>query len=96
MRGRCRFCGCTQLNACPEGCWWINRAETVCSSCDDVEAAWRQQQCRPPNMTRAFAHGYFEGLIETASNRKRNPYAPGRTARFWDRGHTAALQERQL
>jgi hypothetical protein len=28
---RCRKCGCTQLEACPEGCSWV--AEDLCSAC---------------------------------------------------------------
>lgn len=29
----CRFCGCTDLQACPGGCSWI--APEVCSACAD-------------------------------------------------------------
>ena len=28
---RCRVCGCTQFNACPGGCYWIE--EDLCSQC---------------------------------------------------------------
>jgi hypothetical protein len=28
----CRMCGCTDLQACPEGCWWVG--PNLCSSCD--------------------------------------------------------------
>lgn len=27
----CRICGCTQMNACPGGCYWI--ADDLCSQC---------------------------------------------------------------
>jgi len=27
----CRVCGCTELCACPEGCWWVE--PDLCSSC---------------------------------------------------------------
>lgn len=27
----CRGCGCTELAACPGGCWWV--AAGLCSSC---------------------------------------------------------------
>ena len=27
----CRVCGCTQNNACPDGCWWVE--PDLCSSC---------------------------------------------------------------
>ena len=28
---RCRVCGCTQNNACPGGCYWVE--EDLCSAC---------------------------------------------------------------
>lgn len=28
---RCRVCGCTDLAACPGGCWWVE--DGLCSSC---------------------------------------------------------------
>lgn len=28
---RCRHCGCTDLQACPGGCWWVGPDE--CSAC---------------------------------------------------------------
>lgn len=27
----CRKCGCTDLHACPEGCYWVE--EDLCSAC---------------------------------------------------------------
>lgn len=27
----CRICGCTQNNACPEGCYWVEK--NLCSVC---------------------------------------------------------------
>ena len=33
----CRVCGCTEHNACPDGCWWIE--EDLCSNCEGLEAA---------------------------------------------------------
>lgn len=32
----CRVCGCTEWNACPEGCWWVTDPQgmgDLCSSC---------------------------------------------------------------
>jgi hypothetical protein len=33
----CKGCGCTDLAACPGGCWWISvnyaTGEGICSSC---------------------------------------------------------------
>ena len=28
---RCRVCGCTQMRACPGGCWWVDM--DLCSRC---------------------------------------------------------------
>jgi hypothetical protein len=37
----CRNCGCTDLAACPGGCWWVEDPEQLgdlCSAClPDVE-----------------------------------------------------------
>lgn len=30
---QCRYCGCTDLWGCSEGCYWIDGSKTVCSSC---------------------------------------------------------------
>jgi ferredoxin len=30
---RCRVCGCTDLQACPGGCFWVE--EDLCSQCSD-------------------------------------------------------------
>jgi hypothetical protein len=38
MTQQCRECGCTNLSACPGGCWWVD--DDLCSSCQaavDVE-----------------------------------------------------------
>jgi hypothetical protein len=31
--GCCHVCGCTDRYACPEGCSWVNRRNTLCSRC---------------------------------------------------------------
>ena len=31
----CRVCGCTDDNACPGGCWWVE--EVLCSACVDTQ-----------------------------------------------------------
>jgi hypothetical protein len=38
---RCRVCGCTERDACPDGCSWADY--DLCSTCDtavDALAAW--------------------------------------------------------
>lgn len=29
--GTCRVCGCTDWQACPRGCWWVE--DDLCSAC---------------------------------------------------------------
>lgn len=29
----CRYCGCTEFNACPSGCSWLDKDQTICSAC---------------------------------------------------------------
>lgn len=36
VQRRCRVCGCTQLNACPGRCWWVE--SDLCSTCADAKA----------------------------------------------------------
>lgn len=31
----CLTCGCTERQACPEGCGWANAAQTLCTACAD-------------------------------------------------------------
>lgn len=31
----CIYCGCTDLNGCSNGCWWIDTNKSVCSNCSD-------------------------------------------------------------
>lgn len=31
--GTCRGCGCTDEDACPPGCWWVDAGHTLCSTC---------------------------------------------------------------
>lgn len=35
--GTCRFCGCTEEDACPGGCSWANEDQTVCDNPDCLE-----------------------------------------------------------
>ena len=29
----CKVCGCTDERACQGGCFWVDKQETICSSC---------------------------------------------------------------
>jgi hypothetical protein len=31
--GVCRVCRCVDARACPSGCTWVNKSETLCSTC---------------------------------------------------------------
>lgn len=31
--GRCRWCGCTYLRPCANGCGWADRQQTLCTEC---------------------------------------------------------------
>jgi hypothetical protein len=37
--GRCRWCRCTEAEACESGCSWANRDRTLCSACVPLDAA---------------------------------------------------------
>jgi len=39
--GICRWCRCTDINACPAGCSWANRERTLCSCCVSLDKALR-------------------------------------------------------
>jgi len=34
----CRVCGCTELDACDEGCAWVDADRDLCTSCADAHA----------------------------------------------------------
>lgn len=38
----CEVCGCTDYQACEEGCWWV--FPTICSTCYDEGARPRQRE----------------------------------------------------
>lgn len=36
---KCIACGCTDMMACLEGCWWVESTHQVCSSCVERQAS---------------------------------------------------------
>lgn len=36
LRGVCRSCGCTDLEACVGGCYWADDTRTLCSNCSNL------------------------------------------------------------
>jgi hypothetical protein len=47
--GVCRICRCTEDRACGTGCWWVDRACTLCSRCSHNMAvlAFVMRKARP-------------------------------------------------
>jgi hypothetical protein len=41
MRGRCRWCRCTEREPCPGGCGWATREQTLCTECIQLDTAMR-------------------------------------------------------
>lgn len=40
LPGTCSRCGCTDAEACPDGCSWVDAEHTLCSACaegDDTD-----------------------------------------------------------
>jgi hypothetical protein len=92
--GQCRWCRCTHEEPCPGSCGWADRAQTLCTACVDVDRAWSQVMTPAFNMRRAFFRGFLRGTdderaLDTAQSG--NPYAPGRTAKFFDDGFLAGM-----
>lgn len=99
--GFCRWCVCSHFDPCPEGCGWADRAQTLCTACVDVDREWKHLKgSRPPNMRRAFFRGFTAGSVaqylERVSSKRHtrtvNPYAAGRSARFWNLGRAAGAR----
>lgn len=41
--GTCKFCGCDDENACEDGCAWVDKEQTVCSS-DECVAKYNAER----------------------------------------------------
>lgn len=41
--GRCRYCGCSHFEPCPECCEWVDDDETICSACLDPDSDFNQE-----------------------------------------------------
>jgi hypothetical protein len=40
-KGICYVCGCTEFDACDEGCGWANLKKTLCTACVALSPAER-------------------------------------------------------
>jgi len=34
--GTCRYCGCTEEHACPDGCAWADDTLMICTTCEEL------------------------------------------------------------
>jgi hypothetical protein len=91
MSGQCRWCECTDVDACPGGCAWVDAACTLCSACAAVDVAWKDEPSRRRNMRRAFFLGFLVGARDTRDRSgQTNRYARGAAQRqSWQRGFDA-------
>lgn len=60
QRGTCRWCGCAYFNPCPDDCAWVNRTQTLCSSCAKLDKLIRSKRGR--RALAAIVHEYTEGM----------------------------------
>lgn len=44
--GQCRWCKCTEDDACPTGCSWADRQRTLCSECVALDHAMKTTRGR--------------------------------------------------
>lgn len=49
-KGICFVCGCTQEDACDEGCGWANIKQTLCTACAPLDESERRKK-RAENLT---------------------------------------------
>ena len=53
--GHCQVCGCTDRYGCPAGCWWVDRAHTLCSVCLQNLSVMLAALIRRGELARVFA-----------------------------------------
>ena len=80
--GQCRWCKCTELNACANGCTWANREQTLCSECVPLDTAMKTTAGRREVAEFVQEHGfpYRPGMIARAAA-ARPSYRPRKLAR---------------
>jgi hypothetical protein len=102
--GLCRFCGCSERDAClvdDEPCTWTDQTLTVCTACAPAAAAEAQLLAARarggwrPGLRVAFHRGFVVGWF---SVRARNPYVPTVAGRghVWSAGKYAGQVARQI
>jgi hypothetical protein len=94
-RGVCRFCQCSHFDPCPDGCAWLDRAQTVCTECAPALKAEREARrlfAYQGAQLEAFRLGFVVGWFRLRGARAKNPYAGVahlrsiRNAYAWNRG----------
>jgi ParB family transcriptional regulator, chromosome partitioning protein len=72
--GTCRYCGCTEDNACEGGCAWVDPQETVCSSdpcVEKYEAANRTlPKVKPAKVAKAKPSPKKKPVLSAAARKK--------------------------
>lgn len=69
--GRCRWCGCTEENACANGCSWVERSYTLCSECVPLDKALQTIAGRRELAEFLQEHGFLVGQQMPAKARAR-------------------------
>lgn len=44
IKGICMVCGCTEADACEDGCGWANRKQTLCTACVNLTGQERAEK----------------------------------------------------
>jgi len=67
--GQCRWCKCTELHACANGCSWANREATLCSECVPLDTAMKTTAGRRELAEFVQEHGLRVGHAMPAAAR---------------------------
>jgi hypothetical protein len=67
--GVCRWCGCTDVDGCAEGCGWANARHTLCTACVNLDRDMRSVRGRR-QVADLYRVGEDEDAIATARRRR--------------------------
>lgn len=77
MTQACRECGCTNLSACPGGCWWVE--DDLCSSCPRAPGPAATDIPADAPSTERPLRSYRDGqAVESTNTSSGNPSQPTR------------------
>lgn len=102
--GVCRFCGCSEYDACEEGCYWADRTFRLCSTCvpaaraegKHVRAVRRAGYRIDAAWLRAYHAGFIVGwfAVTPRSPYGRNPHETRVLQSAWAMGQRAGATAR--